>query len=78
MSMPVVEALGWTLVGSLWQGALIGVLFALVWMFARRWTAAARYGVCAGTLLLLALMPAVTFLLLVLPEAGERAGESAA
>jgi beta-lactamase regulating signal transducer with metallopeptidase domain len=68
MSTRVVEALGWTLIGSLWQGTLIAALFALVWLIARRWTAAARYGVCAATLLLLALTPAITFALLVWPE----------
>jgi beta-lactamase regulating signal transducer with metallopeptidase domain len=68
MSARVVEALGWTLVGSLWQGALIAVLFAMVWLIARKWTAAARYGVCAATLLLLALTPAITFALLLWPE----------
>jgi beta-lactamase regulating signal transducer with metallopeptidase domain len=54
--------------GSLWQGALIAIVFALVWLIVRRWTAAARYGVCAATLFLLALTPAINFALLVWPE----------
>jgi beta-lactamase regulating signal transducer with metallopeptidase domain len=68
MDTHLIDVLGWTLIGSLWQGALIAILFGLAWLLARRWTAGARYGLCAATLLLLVITPAVTFALLAWPE----------
>ncbi len=61
---PVVDALGWTLVHFLWQGAVIGVLFAVI----MRWMAAAssdaRYLVGIATLALMLAAPVATFLVL--------------
>lgn len=56
-----IEALGWTLLHFLWQGALAGAIFALLMKSLARASARLRYmaGLCvfAG----LALTPAVTF-----------------
>ena len=56
----VVRAIGWALLQSLWQGALVGVLTALALVALRRSTAGWRYGVACVGLLALALAPIVT------------------
>jgi beta-lactamase regulating signal transducer with metallopeptidase domain/protocatechuate 3,4-dioxygenase beta subunit len=56
----VVRAIGWALLQSLWQGALVGVLTALALVALRRSTAGWRYGVACAGLLALALAPIVT------------------
>jgi beta-lactamase regulating signal transducer with metallopeptidase domain len=63
-TMPTVEALGWTLVHSLWQGALVALTLALVRVAFKRRTANFRYlASCAAMLLMLAL-PVITFVTL--------------
>ena len=54
------EALAWTLLNSLWQGALIA---ALLWISLRLLGAgsAARYPVAVSALLLLVALPVFTF-----------------
>ena len=48
---PIVGAIGWAIVQSLWQGALIGAVTAIVLMVLRRSTANRRYVVgCIGLL----------------------------
>src|SRR5882672_8334013 len=55
--------LGWALIHSLWQGAFIGVAYALLGIALRRHSARARYlAGCLG-LALLAASPVVTFML---------------
>jgi beta-lactamase regulating signal transducer with metallopeptidase domain len=71
--MNIREALGWTLIHSLWQGAAIAVLLAVAWRVARSWSAAARYGLCAVALIVLGLLPVFTLALLLSPP-----GESGA
>jgi beta-lactamase regulating signal transducer with metallopeptidase domain len=61
-SNPSVQALAWTLVHFLWQGAAIGVL-VFVWLRAGRPTAQVRYAGAIGALVALILMPAATFTL---------------
>lgn len=60
----VIEALGWTLVHFLWQGALIGIVFG----FAMRLTAGAggwlRYRVALALLAVAGMAPVVTFWML--------------
>jgi beta-lactamase regulating signal transducer with metallopeptidase domain len=61
---PTVEALGWTLVHFLWQGALIALALALAHVALKRRTANLRYlASCAAMLLMLAL-PVITFVTL--------------
>lgn len=57
ISPRIVRALGWTLLHSLWQGALLALGLALVLLTARRASARARY---ASGIMLLALMVAVS------------------
>ncbi len=52
---PIAKALGWTLVHSLWQGALIAALVAAGFLLLRPASARARYALaCAGMLTMLA------------------------
>ncbi len=63
-TMPAVEALGWTLVHFLWQGALVALTLALARVALKRRTANLRYlASCAAMLLMLAL-PVITFVTL--------------
>lgn len=57
----VVAALGWTLVHSLWQGALAALGFAVILYFSRRASASARYAMGLAVLVLVLLGSAVTF-----------------
>lgn len=63
-----IYALGWTLLHSLWQGALVAALLALVLAVTPRWSANARY-VCAvsalGVVLVLAVLTYGRYSLLV-------------
>lgn len=59
-----IDALGWSLVHFLWQGALVGALFALVRALLPREQSGARYASGLFALGVLALCPLVTFLTL--------------
>ena len=61
---PLVEALGWTLLHFVWQGTLIAVVAAIILACLRRRSANARYLVACIALLVMALLPTGTFLLL--------------
>jgi beta-lactamase regulating signal transducer with metallopeptidase domain len=61
LSDPVVQRLGWVLVHSLWQEALVAILLAAVLRGLRREAPRARYAAgCAAMILMLAL-PVVTY-----------------
>lgn len=63
LSETVVERLGWVLVHSLWQFALLGFLgFAIVRVM-RRSSASARYAILVGVMGLSVVMPIVTWML---------------
>ena len=64
------ERLGWTLLHSLWEGALVAALLAGLWPWARRSSASVRYALCSFTMLVLAVLPVATFLFLSASEAG--------
>ncbi|MEJ8803778.1 M56 family metallopeptidase [Pontibacter sp. H249] len=57
----VVEALGWTLLHSLWQGALIAIILSLLMLVLHRHTSKTRYTIAAGALLFQVLVSAITF-----------------
>ena len=59
--MDSIQALGWSLLHFVWQGALIGAGLFLALLALRRASAQARYVVSCTALLLLALAPLVTF-----------------
>ncbi|WP_141765651.1 M56 family metallopeptidase, partial [Hymenobacter coccineus] len=61
LSPAVLRALGWTLLHSLWQGALAAAVVAVALLVLRRRPAAVRYRVAAGALGALVLAAAGTF-----------------
>ncbi len=68
-NLPWVQALGWSLVHFLWQGLLIGVLFALVRSLVPREHSSIRYAAGLLAMLMLALCPVLTLWVL-WPQAG--------
>jgi beta-lactamase regulating signal transducer with metallopeptidase domain len=63
-TMPTVEALGWTLVHFLWQGAIVALSLALVRGAFKRRTANLRYLVSCAAMLLMLALPVITFITL--------------
>ena len=61
VSPALLRALGWTLLHSLWQGALAAAVLAVALLVLRRHAAAVRYRAAAGTLAALVLLAAGTF-----------------
>jgi beta-lactamase regulating signal transducer with metallopeptidase domain len=64
LSHPLAHRLGWTLLHSLWQGALVAVIFGLLQFTLRRASARARYLAGCFSLFLLTAAPVITFLLI--------------
>jgi beta-lactamase regulating signal transducer with metallopeptidase domain len=62
LAKPIFQALGWTLIHFIWQGALIAVLYASVSVLLRRFTANVRYAAACGAMLLMLIAPAATML----------------
>ena len=56
-----VHALGWTVLHSLWQGLIIGSVLALALMQSATKSAALRYRMSLGALLLILVSAGVTF-----------------
>ena len=63
---PVLQALGWALVHFIWQGALVASLFSLINSLIRKRSANLRYVLACGALVLLMVLPIVTFSILFL------------
>ncbi|GLH67507.1 M56 family metallopeptidase [Geothrix edaphica] len=61
---PWAQALGWSLLHFLWQGAALGLLAWLLLALLRGASAKARYGTACAFLLLMAAAPVATFLIL--------------
>ena len=59
-SQPLAERLGWVLVHSIWQGALVAVVFGLLRLGSRRWSANIRYLTACSALVILASAPIAT------------------
>lgn len=59
-TVPLLRAIGWTLLHSLWQGAFLALLAGLALRWARSRSAELRYGIATGALLLLVLAAAGT------------------
>ncbi len=64
-----VQALGWSLIHFLWQGAVIGILFAIAKGVLPKEQSATRYAVGLVALIALVVCPLLTFFLLWSPEA---------
>ena len=62
MNREFTDALGWALIHFLWQGVAIALLAGLANAVLRRASANARYVVSCGALVLMLIVPAVTFL----------------
>ena len=62
ISENLINALGWTLVHSLWQGAAAALGFALLMVFMRRNRSQTRYYIGVMTVLLVLAMSIVTFI----------------
>lgn len=61
LSPELVDAIGWTLLHALWQGALFAILLGLILIVLRRFSAHARYLVCVGMLSAFFLTVGLTF-----------------
>jgi beta-lactamase regulating signal transducer with metallopeptidase domain/peptidoglycan/xylan/chitin deacetylase (PgdA/CDA1 family) len=55
------QAMGWTLVHFIWQGALVGLLYAGASVLLRRNSSNARYAAACSALLLMLILPVATF-----------------
>lgn len=62
LDQPIFQALGWTLIHFIWQGALIALLYFSVSVLLRRFSANVRYAAACGAMLLMLIAPAVTML----------------
>jgi beta-lactamase regulating signal transducer with metallopeptidase domain len=60
LGKPVFQALGWTLIHFIWEGALVAVLYASVSVLLRRSTANIRYAAACVAMLLMLIAPAAT------------------
>ena len=60
LDKPIFQALGWTLIHFIWQGALIAILYACVSMLLRRFSANVRYAAACAAMLLMLIAPAIT------------------
>ncbi len=58
----VMEALGWTIIHSVWQGALIALIFSLVMLFTKRFTSVTRYIIAVIALLFMLFSVFFTFI----------------
>jgi TonB family protein len=67
---PLVNQLGLALVHFIWQGALVGALYALSLPLTRKASAHTRYAIAVITLAVLAAAPPITFALLMTSAAG--------
>jgi beta-lactamase regulating signal transducer with metallopeptidase domain len=62
LDKPIFQALGWTLIHFIWQGALIAIFYASVSMLLRRFSSNVRYAAACGAMLLMLIAPATTIL----------------
>jgi beta-lactamase regulating signal transducer with metallopeptidase domain len=60
LDKPIFQALGWTLIHFIWEGALIAIIYASVRVLLRRSTANVRYAAACIAMLVMLTAPAVT------------------
>lgn len=58
---PVIEALGWTLIHFLWQGAAVGLIVLIAKSLIKASSAKLRYAISAMSLLVMLALPLITF-----------------
>lgn len=61
LSSELIDALGWTLLHSLWQGALISIVLAIILLLMRRFTAQTRYFVIMAAMITMLTLSVFTF-----------------
>ena len=62
LDKPIFQALGWTLIHFIWQGALIAILYVGLTVLLRRLSASVRYAAACTAMLLMFFAPVVTML----------------
>src|SRR4030095_9624191 len=60
LDKPILQALCWTLIHFIWEGALIAIIYAAVSVLLRRSTANVRYAAACVAMLMMLLAPVVT------------------
>jgi beta-lactamase regulating signal transducer with metallopeptidase domain len=60
LATPAIQAIAWALVHFLWQGALVGLAALVALSLLKKNSAAVRYAVAAGALLLMVALPVAT------------------
>src|SRR6476659_3513917 len=63
LGKPIFQALGWTLIHFIWQGALIAIIYAVVSVLLRRFSANVRYTAACAAMLLMLIAPATTMVI---------------
>ncbi|MGH8282355.1 MAG: TonB family protein [Gammaproteobacteria bacterium] len=64
LDSPLAHELGWTLVHFLWQGAVVGALYAVLRHVVRRKSPACRYRLAMSAMAVMATLPVFTFMYL--------------
>ncbi|HEX8843228.1 MAG TPA: M56 family metallopeptidase [Pyrinomonadaceae bacterium] len=77
LSQPFFQALGWTLIHFIWQGALLAVLHAGASVLLRRASSNIRYVVACSAMFLMLVLPLATFYLISTSSADAPAGTPA-
>jgi beta-lactamase regulating signal transducer with metallopeptidase domain/uncharacterized protein YjbI with pentapeptide repeats len=62
LSDKIIEALGLTIIHSLWQGALIAIVLGILMLFTRKFTSATRYILSVTALAFMLICPVYTFI----------------
>jgi beta-lactamase regulating signal transducer with metallopeptidase domain len=78
VTKPIFQALGWTLIHFVWEGALVAILYASVSVLLRRSTANVRYATACIAMLLMLIAPATTMFAVSGAQEPSVAGESGA
>lgn len=73
VSSEIIEALGWTLLHSLWQVTAVGLVLGLVFYLLRRYSCKLRYTIALSALILIVAMSVLTFLSLYSPGSSDAA-----
>ncbi|MEK6409867.1 MAG: M56 family metallopeptidase [Acidobacteriota bacterium] len=74
LGKPVFQALGWTLIHFIWEGALVAILYASVSVLLRRSTSNVRYASACFAMLLMLIAPAATMFAIIRAQEPSLAG----
>jgi beta-lactamase regulating signal transducer with metallopeptidase domain len=75
LGKPIFQALGWTLIHFIWEGAVIAIIYAGVSVLLRRSTANVRYAAACIAMLMMLIAPAVTMFVVSRVQAPSLFGE---